>query len=799
MKIKGTVIIAVIALMISSLSKAQNGISNQIIPKTETDRNHKAVNSSISFLSESYIPGTTVDLQFFYTYSSPDGEWNDGVSLSFPAGVFVNDASVCTVTGYQQLPYNGETGDGITASWGNIDGGSGVGALKSSGQFSVNVTIGEAFSGPLSIDWYVAGDGYGAAPHHASGTISLAQALNNDLEVAGAKPTFVKLGNDFVPVVSIRNVGIQTSTFFSVSVEVPGFDYFEEISVSNPLISNETIQLVFPAFTPSQAMAYDAAVSITEGGGEIESNDTLTIHGIVAPLADAYAINGWNTTYNIVNLESGDMVNVGDVDPSQWQMAEEFDGNYIYRINADASIGTVDPDGTFHHIGYMSGVPGWTAALAYNWNTNLMYVVAQNEQTDYSHLCLLDMETLQLTEIAVSTQLITGMDFANDGFLYAVTIQDELLKIDPVTAEITVVGPIGIDIAYPQDVSYDVETNKLYTIASGLTFSHFGTYDLHTGAFQFIKDMQGMYFYTLVITKIPTEDISVTFHVDMSTATGFSADTDQVYISGDMNAWAEPGSDDSFLLSPVGEDMEYSATFDLNPGNYTYKYYINAGWDGAEWGDNVPGRTLEVVDDAIVLNDIWGEHPGEYYPITFHLDMSTAEGFSVIDDMVYLSGSMNDWTEPGTDNYYMLSHTDEEMIYTFTIYLAPGNYDYKFFVNSGWNGAEWGDEFPDRTFEVIDAAVELFDVWGDPLTFVNTLLHDLKIYPNPATDYISIESDVVLGKVQLYNRAGQMVYDQKINQHNYSLDVSGFQQGFYIVKIWLSGGELVSISILINR
>lgn len=684
---------AVLALMVSSLSNAQNGISNQTTPITETDRNQKEVNSSIAFITEFYIPGTTVDLQFFYSYSSPDGEWDDGVSLNFPEGVFVNGASVCTVTGYQQLPYNGESGDGVTASWGNILGGSGLGALKSSGQFSVNVTIEETFSGPLSVDWYVAGDGFGAEPNYAAGTIALNIALNNDLEVSGAQPTFVILGNDFVPVVSIRNVGILASTFFSVSVEVPGFEYFEEISVSNPLLSNETLQLVFPAFTPSQSMEYAAAVSITEGGGEDDSNDTLTIHGIVAPLADAYAINGWNTTYNIVNLESGDMEHVGEVDPSQWQMAEEFDGNYIYRINADASIGTVNPDGTFHHIGYMSGVPGWTAALAYNWHTNQMYVVVQNEETDYSHLCLLDMGTLQLTEVAVSTQLITGMDFANDGFLYAVTIQDELLKIDPVTAEITVVGPIGIDIVYPQDVSYDVETNMLYTIASGFTFSHFGTYDLNTGAFQFIKDMQGMYFYTLVITKIPNENVSVTFNVDMSTATGFSADTDQVYISGEINAWAEPGSDDNYLLSPVGVDMIYTTSFDLPRGSYTYKYYINSGWDGAEWDDNLPARTLEVVDDAIVVND----------------------------------------------------------------------------------------------------------VWGDQLTRVNTLQHDLRIYPNPATDYISIESSVVLGMVQLYNRAGQMVYSKKINQHDYRLDVSDFKQGLYLVKLWLSQEEVISTLVLINR
>ncbi|TVQ15266.1 MAG: T9SS C-terminal target domain-containing protein [Bacteroidetes bacterium] len=505
MKTKGIAIIALIALMINGLASAENSFAQQIIVKTETNSNARVVDSSISLITEFYIPGTTMDLLFYYTYSTPDFEWDDGVSLDFPDGVFVNSASVCTTTGLQQLPYNGETGNGALVTWGNIEGGSGAGGLRSSGGFSVNVSISEDFSGPLAVDWYIAGDGYGSEPNYNSGTIELFKALDFDLAIVNFNPTFVLLGTDFVPVVSVKNVGIEETTFFKVSVVVAGFGYNEEMTISEPIGSNETVDIVFPSFTPENSMEYVAQATITEGGGEDESNDMLIVNGVVAPLADAYAINGVTHSYDEVNLPTGEMVSVGTVNDYPWQLAEEYDGNYIYRIHHDASIGTVNPDGTYNHLGFMTGVPGYAGALAYNWDTGIMYVLIQNIDTDHSHLCTLNMDTYALTEIGLSDQLIVGMDFANNGYLYAVTIQNELLKIDVVTAEFNVVGPIGIDIVYPQDVSYDVQTGLLYTIASGFTFSAFGTYDLNTGAFQLIADMYGVYYYTLVITKNPND------------------------------------------------------------------------------------------------------------------------------------------------------------------------------------------------------------------------------------------------------------------------------------------------------
>ena len=692
MKIQAILTTSVLTLLSCILTNAEESNSGKVIPSSEISTNNKEVGSTISFLSELYVPGTTVDMLFYYTYSTPDGEWDDGVSLDFPNGVFVNSASVCTTTGYQQLPYNGETGDGAIVTWGNIEGGSGFGGLKSSGQFSVNVTISEDFTGPMSVEWYIAGDGFGASPNFNSGSIVLPQALDYDLAIVDFKPKFVILGADFVPVVSVRNVGIQETSSFTVNVQVPEFDYNQTVSITTPIAANEFVQVEFPSFLPMVEGTYVATTTFTEGGGENEANNEFVVNGLVSPLAEAYAINGINLSYNEVNLSNGEMVSKGEVGPFPWQMAEEFDGNYIYRVNHDASFGTVDPDGTFHQLGVMTGVPGYPSGLAFNWDTGDMYVVVQNEVTDHSHFCTLNMETYELTEIAVSTSLILGMDFANNGCLYAVSYQNELIKFDPVTAEISIVGPIGINILYPQDVSFDVETGLLYTIASGNYFSVFGTYDLNTGNFQLIKDLEGVFYYTLVITKNPNDFFPVTFNVDMSPATSLNVSTDQVYVSGSMNEWTEPGNDHKFRLSKVENSMIYSATYNLKPGNYSYKYY----------------------------------------------------------------------------------------------------------VNPGWNGAEWNDDYPHRTFEVVDSELEIYDLWGNQPTSVNILEHNVEVYPNPATDRLTINAETEIIDVRFTDILGRTVHQQQVKSKSTQIDLERLSPGLHIIFINTNYG-VITKKVLIHK
>ncbi len=196
---------------------------------------------------------------------------------------------------------------------------------------------------------------------------------------------------------------------------------------------------------------------------------------------------------------------------------------------------------------------------------------------------------------------------------------------------------------------------------------------------------------------------SVTFNVDMNDVSGFDPGTEDVYLSGDMIGWTEPGTDANYLMTDGDGDLIYSLTLDLEAGDIAYKYFRNGGWDGGEWagGDN---RTATVAGIA-TLDDIFGQ-----LPVTFNCDMSLAESFDPLSDDVYISGDFLGWTEPGTNAEYQLTDGDGDMVYSVTLNTPVADIAYKYFMNAGWGGGEW-NAGADRT-ATITGITTLNDVFG---------------------------------------------------------------------------------------
>ncbi len=65
----------------------------------------------------------------------------------------------------------------------------------------------------------------------------------------------------------------------------------------------------------------------------------------------------------------------------------------------------------------------------------------------------------------------------------------------------------------------------------------------------------------------------------------------------------------------------------------------------------------------------------------------------------------------------------------------------------------------------------------------------LKVYPNPVTDYVNIESDSEILNISLSNINGQILSYQKINCGYYLLDMRDYPGGFYIIKISTPNGD----------
>ena len=57
------------------------------------------------------------------------------------------------------------------------------------------------------------------------------------------------------------------------------------------------------------------------------------------------------------------------------------------------------------------------------------------------------------------------------------------------------------------------------------------------------------------------------------------------------------------------------------------------------------------------------------------------------------------------------------------------------------------------------------------------------IYPNPATDAVTISAPVVIKNIKIYNQVGQLVLDKAINAKSFTQDISALNTGVYIIRL----------------
>lgn len=347
----------------------------------------------------------------------------------------------------------------------------------------------------------------------------------HDLEAVSVAPSFIMSGTTVQPKVILKNNAINDESSYSINYENYDGTYFGTISYTDLIVSGQKITLLLPPWSPADGNdTLTVAVNLT--GDENNFNDTAFVYLTVASYSDAYTSNATTASYNNLDIATGTETVIGTVYTDPLPMAEEYNGTAIYRINADLTIGTVAPDGSYSNLGIMTGLDGIPTALAYDWANDIMYVSIID--TSYiSQICTLNTSTLELTVVGPATGTIIGMDFAWDGNIYAATLEDILYLINPATGVAKEIGPLGININYGQDVTFDGVEGKLYTYTVG-TASKYGYYDLLTGAFVEIADGGTDQRTTIVTTKTPLDAYTVTFHVtDINT----SADIEGAEIS----------------------------------------------------------------------------------------------------------------------------------------------------------------------------------------------------------------------------------------------------------------------------
>lgn len=335
--------------------------------------------------------------------------------------------------------------------------------------------------------------------------------------------------------------------------------------------------------------------------------------------------------------------------------------------------------------------------------------------------------------------------------------------------------------------------------------------------------------YTLTLNALPEEGGTVTgdgnYHYDDEVTIQAAAEEGYQFISWTnesgqvFSVTAEttfnmPAND--LVLTANFQIIDYTLTLQISPlnagaveGSGTYNFndevtieatpavgYLFVNWTNLQGGeisaDPVYSFIMPSENLTMVANFV------RVYAVTFNVDMTYVDGyyhkfsFNPDADEVFVTGSMFDWASPGTAPAEdpMVPTTANPMIYTKTVHVEPGEYTYKYFLNTGTTNGEW-DEDTTRGFFVINADVVLNDWFGtltNPTNVIQNEIVDLKVYPNPVRNTLHVESTGQINEVRLVDMLGQLVFVSTVNHDRTQIDVSGLRGSLYFLQVISENG-----------
>ena len=181
------------------------------------------------------------------------------------------------------------------------------------------------------------------------------------------------------------------------------------------------------------------------------------------------------------------------------------------------------------------------------------------------------------------------------------------------------------------------------------------------------------------IPVTPPSSFNLTFKVDMRDQT---VSANGVHIAGNFQEAAGYASNWDPAITPLTDangDGIYEITLNLPVGTYEYKFVNGNAWGSDEnmWSQacQVNGnRSISLVANTTLPAYCFGScaicpNNNQTFNVSFHVDLN---GICEVDS-VEIAGTMNAWAGGN-----WLSDADGDGVYSITLNLAPGTYDYKF-------------------------------------------------------------------------------------------------------------------------
>ena len=313
----------------------------------------------------------------------------------------------------------------------------------------------------------------------------------------------------------------------------------------------------------------------------------------------------------------------------------------------------------------------------------------------------------------------------------------------------------------------------------------------------------------------PSSFIDITFTLNISSiiSTGGTIDSTGMFIAGG-GTFGNPG--DNIMTDLGGGIWSFTVT---KPIGFTSDYTFtngNSGWGAKE---NISGLPCAVppYDDrnlAPVYSDTTIQHcfgtcdydgtcssivnPPTGVNITFQVDMSeVADPFTAAE----LNGTFNGWC----GNCDAMSDVDGDNVWDVTVSLNPGDtVEYKYSADS-WAIQEMNDPGApctngDSTYTnrvlTIPASDSILGVvcWAScdpcvvgPPAGISNWKDNVRIYPNPANNFLNISSSEIIQRVEVLDVVGRVIVSKTLNNSNYILDVSNLNSNVYFINYSING------------
>ena len=66
--------------------------------------------------------------------------------------------------------------------------------------------------------------------------------------------------------------------------------------------------------------------------------------------------------------------------------------------------------------------------------------------------------------------------------------------------------------------------------------------------------------------------------------------------------------------------------------------------------------------------------------------------------------------------------------------------------------------------------------------------HSFKLYPNPASDVVELNSGVVIDLVNIYDVRGQLLFSESVNSYSTKFNLADYSKGIYLVEVIQTNG-----------